>query len=151
MNVILLEEVYRLGNPGDIVSVKNGYAVNYLIPQKKAVKKTKEGLIILEKQKEEIEKKKNQIANRYKEMAIKLQEVSLVQLEVAVGEDNKIFGSITAKMVVDQIAKNYKIDIDKKYIYFTSNIKLLGKYDLEFRLNKEIKIQSELEVIAKKN
>lgn len=149
MDVILLEEVYSLGNPGDIVNVKNGYAVNFLIPQKRAVKKTKESLVVLEKQKDEIQKKKEEIASGYKEMGDKLKEIKSIKIEVTVGEDNKIFGSITSKMVVDQIAKDHNFDIHKKYVYLKNNIKLLGAYEVEFRLNKEIKIQSELEIVAK--
>jgi large subunit ribosomal protein L9 len=145
VRIILLRDFETLGESGTQVEVKEGFARNYLIPKGIALKASRENL----KKFEEIAKqKKNKTARALKnseELAEKLKTLSLT-VPVKVGEDDKIFGSVTTQMIAEQLQeKGY--EIDKRQVQLEEPIKALGIYDIPIRLHSEISTSVKLWVI----
>ena len=136
MKVILKEDVQNLGQQGDVVEVKSGYARNYLMPQKLAIlftkqqKKSIEEAQIVEKRK--LEREKDQL-----ESVLKQVEDLNLSLKMQSEEDNKLFGSVTKLDIVKLLEEN-GITIDKKYIDLSSPIKTLGKHKVNIVFTKEM-------------
>ena len=136
MKVILKEDVQNLGQQGDLVEVKSGYARNYLMPQKLAIlftkqqKKSIEEAQIVEKRKLEREKDKL-------ESVLKQVEDLNLSLKMQSEEDNKLFGSVTKLDIVKLLEEN-GITIDKKYIDLSSPIKTLGEHKVNIVFTKEM-------------
>ena len=136
MKVILKEDVQNLGQQGDIVEVKPGYARNYLMPQKLATlftkqqKKSIEEAQIVEKRK--LEREKDQL-----ESVLKQVEDLNLYLKMKSEEDNKLFGSVTKLDIVKLLEEN-GITIDKKYIDLSSPIKTLGEHKVNIVFTKEM-------------
>ena len=136
MKVILKEDVQNLGQQGDVVDVKPGYARNYLMPQKLAIlftkqqKKSIEEAQIVEKRK--LEREKDQL-----ESVLKQVEDLNLYLKMKSEEDNKLFGSVTKLDIVKLLEEN-GITIDKKYIDLSSPIKTLGEHKVNIVFTKEM-------------
>ena len=136
MKVILKEDVQNLGQQGDVVEVKSGYARNYLMPQKLAIlftkqqKKSIEEAQIVEKRK--LEREKDQLESVLK----KVEDLNL-SLKMQSEEDNKLFGSVTKLDIVKLLEEN-GITIDKKYIDLSSPIKTLGEHKVYIVFTKEM-------------
>ena len=136
MKVILKEDVQNLGQQGDVVEVKSGYARNYLMPQKLAIlftkqqKKSIEQAQIVEKRK--LEREKDQL-----ESVLKQVEDLNLSLKMQSEEDNKLFGSVTKLDIVKLLEEN-GITIDKKYIDLSSPIKTLGEHKVNIVFTKEM-------------
>ena len=136
MKVILKEDVQNLGQQGDVVEVKPGFARNYLMPQKLAIlftkqqKKSIEEAQIVEKRK--LEREKDQL-----ESVLKQVEDLNLSLKMQSEEDNKLFGSVTKLYIVKLLEEN-GITIDKKYIDLTSPIKTLGEHKVSIVFTKEM-------------
>ena len=136
MKVILKEDVQNLGQQGDVVEVKSGYARNYLMPQKLAIlftkqqKKSIEEAQIVEKRK--LEREKDQLESVLK----KVEDLNL-SLKMQSEEDNKLFGSVTKLDIVKLLEEN-GITIDKKYIDLSSPIKTLGEHKVNIVFTKEM-------------
>jgi large subunit ribosomal protein L9 len=136
MKVILKENVQNLGQQGDVVEVKPGYARNYLMPQKLAIlftkqqKKSIEQAQIVEKRK--LEREKNQL-----ESVLKQVEDLNLSLKMQSEEDDKLFGSVTKLDIVKLLEEN-GITIDKKYIDLSSPIKTLGEHKVNIVFTKEM-------------
>jgi large subunit ribosomal protein L9 len=128
MEVILLEPVRKVGNVGDVVIVKNGYARNYLIPAKKALRSTKDNLAFFESKKAEIEKE-NQNKTTEAEKIVKAIDGTFVTLITQAGEDGRLYGSVTP-LDISRPLEN----IDRKQIALSAPIKYIGVYDVEVRL-----------------
>ena len=136
MKVILKEDVQNLGQQGDVVEVKPGYARNYLMPQKLATlftkqqKKSIEEAQIVEQRK--LEREKDQL-----ESVLKQVEDLNLSLKMQSEEDNKLFGSVTKLDIVKLLEEN-GITIDKKYIDLSSPIKTLGEHKVSIVFTKEM-------------
>lgn len=136
MKVILKEDVQNLGQQGDVVEVKPGYARNYLMPQKLAIlftkqqKKSIEEAQIVEKRK--LEREKDQL-----ESVLKQVEDLNLSLKMQSEEDNKLFGSVTKLDIVKLLEEN-GITIDKKYVDLSSPIKTLGEHKVNIMFTKEM-------------
>ena len=136
MKVILKEDVQNLGQQGDVVEVKPGYARNYLMPQKLATlftkqqKKSIEEAQIVEKRK--LEREKDQL-----ESVLKQVEDLNLSLKMQSEEDDKLFGSVTKLDIVKLLEEN-GITIDKKYIDLSSPIKTLGEHKVNIVFTKEM-------------
>ena len=136
MKVILKEDVQNLGQQGDVVEVKPGFARNYLMPQKLAIlftkqqKKSIEEAQIVEKRK--LEREKDQL-----ESVLKQVEDLNLYLKMKSEEDNKLFGSVTKLDIVKLLEEN-GITIDKKYIDLSSPIKTLGEHKVNIVFTKEM-------------
>ena len=147
IKVILLENIKGVGNKEQIVEVKDGYANNFLFPQKKAVLATEENLNKLKQKNQKIinnDKKEIEKANLIKEKI----ENKIVNLKVKAGENGKIFGSVGTKEIIDEIEKQLDIKIDKKQMPSDARVKSLGNHNLILKLYKDIKVNIILNVIG---
>ena len=146
MKVILTDNIVRVGVKGDLVDVKPGYFRNYLDPQGLAVKATKENMEELEKMREEL--KKEEAENRKAAEALKEKIEGLtVEQKVRVGEDGKLFGSVTNKDIAEALA-NQGIEIDRKRIEEVEKIDGLGEFVLNARLYEGVNADLKVNVVA---
>ncbi len=147
MKVILQQEVKKLGKKGDIIEVSEGYARNYLLPQKLAIPATA-GNVNAAKQQKDIEAHK---AKRILDEA-RLHAAQIAKLKVSVpvktGEGGKLFGSVTSKDIADALKAQHGVDIDKRKIELKDALKTLGTYPVTIKLHPEIAAQIEVEVTA---
>ncbi|TYP95583.1 LSU ribosomal protein L9P [Fodinibius salinus] len=145
MKLILREDVNKLGDAGDIVEVKAGYGRNYLIPQGKAMMATDGALKRVERMKEKAERRAELTVERAQDMAERLETTS-VTIPVAVGEDERIHGSVTNQDIADALAER-DINIDKRKISLDKDIKTLGEYTATVNLISEIKAEIKVWVV----
>lgn len=146
MKYILIEDVKSLGKKGDLVNAKQGYARNFLIPNKLAIEATKENLEKWEadnKQKREEERIRRQEAENLKK---KLEGIT-IKVKAKTGASDKLFGSITAIDIAQALENQEGIAIDKKKIELADNIKNLGRYRVDIRIYPEVVAQCPVEVI----
>ena len=146
MKIVLLQSVRGLGNPGDIVNVKSGYARNYLIPKDIAVYATKTNVIQIENR---IAKAKEVEADRVEQLktiAEKLDKLSL-KFALKAGEEDKLFGSVTTQMVSEALSDN-GYTIEKKDIDITQPIKTLGNHYVIIYLHTDITAKVKIKVKA---
>ncbi len=136
MKVILKENHDILGKIGDVVTVKDGYARNFLIPKKIAYIATEGNVRRLEEEKKQyaVRMKKEQISAT--ELAAAIEQLSLT-IPVQVGEDDKLYGSVTSQMIADSL-KEKGYEIDKKKIILDEPIKVLGIYTIDVKLHPEV-------------
>jgi len=136
MKVILTEEIEAIGQPGDLLTVKDGYARNYLLPNNKAVKATTQNMKQLEHQKRFVGEKLNKIKSEAEKLAKKLEKTSCTITKPA-GEEDKLFGSVTSADICENL-KNEGIEIDKKKISLDAPLKELGIFNIPVKLHPEI-------------
>ena len=136
MKVILKEDVQKLGQQGDVVEVKSGYARNYLMPQKLAILFTKQQKKSIEEaqrvEERKLEREKDQL-----ELVLKQVEDLSLSLKMQSEEDSKLFGSVTKFDIVKLLEKN-GITLDKKYVGLSSPIKTLGEHKVNIVFTKEM-------------
>ena len=136
MKIILNENIESLGKIGDIVSVKSGYARNYLIPNRLAQVATEKNIKSTQKLIELREKKDAINRSNLEALAKKLDKLTL-KFELQAGEEDKLFGSVTSTMICDAIAEEgYKVD--KKEIQLDEPIKHLGNHFVEIKLDNDL-------------
>lgn len=136
MKVILRQNIDKLGKIGQIVDVKDGYALNYLIPKGFAYVAVKGNVKALEEEKKIVEKRNQQELKAAEALASELQKIS-VTIPVQVGEEDKIFGTVTAQMIADAL-KEKGHDIDKRKIEMDEQIKTLGIYNVNVKLHPSV-------------
>ena len=136
MKVILKEDVHNLGQQGDVVEVKAGYARNYLMPQKLAILFTKQQKKSFEEaqrvEERKLEREKDQLESLLKQV-----EALSLFIKMQSEEDNKLFGSVTKLDIVKLLEEN-GITIDKKYVDLSSPIKTLGEHKFNIVFTKEM-------------
>jgi large subunit ribosomal protein L9 len=147
MQVILTEDVANLGKSGELVAVRPGYGRNYLIPQGLALLATKRNVATIEHNKKLIAEKNAKAKQAAEATAQKLAGVT-VQLERAVGEGDKLFGSVTTKDIAEALAAQGH-QVDKKSIQLGEAIKALGQYTVDVRLTSGVTAQIKVWVVAK--
>lgn len=145
MKLILREDVNKLGESGDIVEVKAGYGRNYLIPQGKAMMATEGALKQVERMREKAAQRAELTVKKAQDMAERLETLS-VTIPVAVGEDDRIHGSVTTQDIADAL-KERDINIDKRKITLDQDISTLGEYTATISLISEIKAQIKVWVV----
>ncbi len=137
MQVILLQDVKTLGKKGEIVKVSDGYAKNYVIPQKLGVEAT--------------DKNKNELKNQQKRDAIVAQQQldeakafgekiakETVQLTMKAGEGGRVFGSVSSKEIVTAVKQQFGFEIDKKKLQMPEPIKAFGTYEIPVKLHPQV-------------
>ena len=132
MQVILTQDVNNLGKAGELVSVRPGYGRNYLVPRGLAVTATVTNKQRLEHEKAVIERRVTKERATATELAGRINGMTL-QFERMVGEDEKLFGSVTNRDIADQL-KRANVDLDHRWIELEHPIKALGKYEVPVRL-----------------
>jgi len=146
IQVILLEDVAGQGRKGEIVSVSDGYAHNFLLKNKKAVLATAEELQKIENRKKKEAKKHEE--ERQKAIEVKkILEGKVLTISVKSGENGKLFGAITSKEIASQIKEELNLDIDKKKI--EANIKSLGTDEVSIKLFADVKAILKVNVVSK--
>ncbi len=139
MEVILLERIERLGQIGDVVKVKPGYARNYLLPQNKAMRATKANLEIFESQRAQIEATNLHRREEAEAVAAKMEGLRLVIVRQA-AETGQLYGSVTARDIRDA-AKEAGYTVEKTAAHLHQPIKALGTYAVPFVLHPEVKVE----------
>lgn len=133
MKIILYKDVQNLGEEGDIKIVANGYARNYLLPSKLAVKYTKSTEIELAQKQQSIARRKKEKSNKAADIKSRI-EVLTLDLAVAAGEKGKLFGSVTSSAVVDYL-QSQGIEIERKKVELPEGgIKLVGNHTVKIKL-----------------
>lgn len=147
MQVILNKTVDELGSVGEVVSVKDGYARNYLFPRGLASEATAANIKIVERLKaKEMEREKVERAGA-EALASRINGVSAT-LEVNAGEDDKLFGSVTAADI-QRLLGAQGVEVEKKDVLIKSPIRKLGTYDVEVRCHSNVRATMKLTVIKK--
>ena len=136
MKVILKEDVQNLGQQGDVVEVKPGYARNYLMPQKLAILFTKQQKKSIEEAQRVEERKLEREKDQLESVLKQVEDLSL-SLKMQSEEDSKLFGSVTKLDIVKLLEKN-GITVDKKYVDLSSPIKTLGEHKVNIMFTKEM-------------
>ena len=136
MKVILKEDVQNLGQQGDVVEVKSGYARNYLMPQKLAILFTKQQKKSIDEAKIVEERKLEREKDQLESVLKQVEDLSL-SLKMQSEEDSKLFGSVTKLDIVKLLEEN-GITVDKKYVDLSSPIKTLGEHKVNIVFTKEM-------------
>lgn len=147
MKVILLDNIKGVGKKDEVINASDGYARNFLFPKKLAVEATKENLGKLNSKNEAKEFKKQNEKNDAEEVAKKLEKINLT-IKVKAGENQKIFGGVTAKEIAENLKEQYKIEIDKKKIELKETIKNLGVFNVNIKLFEGVNAKLKVNVIA---
>ena len=148
IKVILKENIKGVGKKDEIVEVKDGYANNFLLNQNKAILATPENINKLKARNEKIQKHHDRDVKNAKELKEILATKEIV-LKVKAGENNKVFGSINAKEIVQAVKDQLNIDIDKKKVSADSKVKEIGVHNVELKLHSEVKANLKVRVEAK--
>jgi large subunit ribosomal protein L9 len=146
MDVILREEVEKLGNRGSIVKVADGYARNYLLPKKLAVLATESNRKIVEQEREAWLRKEAKIKTDAEDLGRLLSGVTLT-FRQKVGENDHLFGSVTAKDIAEALEKQ-NFHLDRRKVLLDEPIKTLGEHKISLRLHREVSI--DIPVIVEK-
>ena len=147
MEVILREDVPHLGRCGDTVTVKNGYGRNYLIPRGLAVIASSRNAAQIEHARRLIAQREAKLLRTAEAMKAKLEGAS-INVPKQVGEDDKLFGSVTNKEIADALAAQ-GIEVDRKKIEIAEPIRTLGVHNVIVRLGRELNAELKVWVVAK--
>ena len=145
MELILKEDVENLGFKDDLVSVKNGYGRNFLIPNGLAILATESNKKVHQEKIKQSQNKQKKAIDEANKIVKKLEKLDL-KISAKALEGDKLFGSVTSAEISKQLAEN-SIEIEKKYIQLNSNIKKTGNYSTNIRLHREVNFELKFEVI----
>jgi large subunit ribosomal protein L9 len=144
MKLILREDVYNLGKSGEVVSVKNGYARNYLLPRNLALLANAESVKQLDHEKQVIELRQQKLKGTAEEQSKALSAVA-VKITRKVGDQDKLFGSVTALDIAEALNKAGQ-KIDRRLIHLPEPIKAVGQFEIEVRLHRDVVTKIKVEV-----
>jgi large subunit ribosomal protein L9 len=147
IQVVLQSDVDNVGKSGELVRVRPGYARNYLIPRQLAVPATTAAVNRITHERAVAIAKSDKARKEANDVAAKIGALTLT-LHQRVGEDNKLFGSVTTKDI-EAAAKAKGFDIDRKKMHLVEPIKALGSYELEVKLFSDVTAKLKVEVVAK--
>jgi large subunit ribosomal protein L9 len=147
MDIILIQDVDNLGGANEVVKVRNGYARNFLIPQKFAVEASPSNLKQLEERRKQIEKKEKKMLSAINEVIAKLKEGAL-KIGAKSGTSGKIFGSVTSLQLARAIREQKGYEIDRKKISLPDEVKELGAYKATIDFGNGHSTELEFEVVA---
>jgi len=145
MRLILTEDVPKLGDAGDVVTVKPGYARNYLIPKGKAMLATEDRIRQLEHQKRMIDDRQRKEIGAHEAVARSLRGIELA-FEVQVGEEGKLFGSVTNSDIQHRLAER-GFELERRKIQLPEPIKQVGDYLVTVRLHREVQAEIKVSVV----
>ena len=149
MKVILLQTDENLGQIGDIINVKSGYARNYLIPKKIASIATKENITYFNHWIENQKIKEAKTRENIELLAKQLDKMTL-KFQLKAGDNDKLFGSVTTQMISDEIEKQ-GYSVDKKELMLDEPIKAVGNHFVQVNLGEELKPKIKIKIQAEKN
>jgi len=137
MQIILLENIIKLGKIGDLVDVKNGYGRNFLLKTGKALRANKENIEIVGKKKDELNKKSNETKRIFKEIAEKINNKNLKFTKEA-KENGELFGSIKPKEVSNAFLDILKTEVNPSQIDLKQEINKIGRYQISINLHSDV-------------
>jgi large subunit ribosomal protein L9 len=144
MDVILLERIERLGQMGDVVNVKPGFARNFLFPQKKALRANKENRAYFESRRTELEANNLKRRDEAQAVAKKMDGLKLVIVRQA-GEGGQLYGSVSARDIADELSKQ-GYQVERAQVLLNAPVKVLGMFKTPVRLHPDVKIEIEFTV-----
>ena len=145
MEVILIENIYKLGKIGDKVSVKNGYGRNFLLKTGKALRVSEENISLVSKKKDELNKKNNDTKKQFDEIAKKITGKSLIFKKEA-KDNGDLYGSIKPKEISLSFLENLKIEVKPSQIILKTDIDKVGDYIIDINLHSEVSTQIKITV-----
>ena len=144
MKVILREDISNLGKSGELVTVKDGFGRNYLLPRKLAVLATEQNVRQLEHERAVITARNAKLKGAAEEQAKKLGSVK-VTIRRKVGEQDKLYGSVTVLDIAEALAAQGQT-VDRRQLHLAEPIKATGNYDVELRLHRDVTAKIKVEV-----
>ncbi|GDX44016.1 MAG: ribosomal protein [Bacteroidota bacterium] len=147
MQIILIQDVNNLGGANEVVTVKNGYARNFLIPNKMAVEASPSNLKQLEERLKQIRKKEEKMLAEINKVIAALQQ-GAVKIGAKTGTSGKIFGSVTTVQIAKAVREQKGYEIDRRRIHLIDEIKELGAYKAKVDFGNGNETEIELEIIA---
>jgi large subunit ribosomal protein L9 len=148
MKIILQKPVDKLGSPGDVAEVADGYARNYLIPRGLAIKAEKGALKQAETLKRAHVSRLSKQKGEYEAIASKLISAGPVRIEARAGEEGKLFGSVTGSDIADAVAVQTGVAIDRKDVHLDEPIRSTGTHEVRVKLFHEVEPVLTVEVVA---
>lgn len=148
MQLILKKDVQNLGEAGDLVNVKDGYARNFLLPQKIAEVATDGALKNREQNLVRIKAKQEKLHQQALEKAEKLAKLASIELSAKAGESGKLFGTITTKKLAEELLAKSGIEVDRKNISLNAPINKVGEYKMLIKLTSKVKTELAVVVTA---
>lgn len=147
MKVYFLQDVKGKGKKGEIIEVPAGYG-NYLLTSQSGIVASPENIKALEREKEEENKRQLKELEEKKELKKRIEETEVV-IKAKIGNEGKMFGSITTKQIADAIKEKLGVDIDKRKIILNTNMNALGTYEISIQLHKEVTATIKVHVVEK--
>jgi large subunit ribosomal protein L9 len=147
MDIILLKDVDKLGYKHEVVTVKNGFGRNYLIPQKLGIIANKTNRARLKELVRAHEAQEAKKLDFYKEIVAKLESIVL-KIGAKAGTSGKIFGSVTNVQIAQALKDQFDVDIERRKIELPEDVKMLGTYSADLRLHAEVETKINFEVVA---
>ena len=148
MQIILKKDVQNLGEAGDMIQVKDGYARNYLLPNDMAELATKGAIKNREQNLARIKAKQEKMHTEALEFAKRIEEIGKIELSAKAGESGKLFGTITTKKLAEELFAKLGTEIDKKDLTLNAPINKVGEYELTIKLTSKVKTQLAVVVSA---
>ncbi len=146
MQVILTQDVENLGRAGEVVKVKPGYGRNYLLPRGMALVASRGNLAQVEHHRRAIAREQAKITAEFKKKAEQLQGVS-VSIARKAGQEDKIFGSVTSKDIVEALA-DQNIEIDRRWVQLDDALRATGTFEVNIRFNADISVPLKVNVVG---
>ncbi len=148
MQVILKKDVQNLGEAGDLVNVKDGYARNFLLPQNVAEVATEGALQNREQNLARIKAKQEKLHKEALELAEKIEKFGELKLSAKAGESGKLFGTITTKKLTEELQAQAGIEVDRKNVSLNAPINKIGEYTMLIKLTSKVKTELKVSVSA---
>ena len=148
IQVILKKDVQNLGEAGDLVNVKDGYARNFLIPQNAAEIATEGALQNREQNLARIKAKQEKLHKEALELAEKIEKFAELKLSAKAGESGKLFGTITTKKLAEELKAQSGIEVDRKNVSLNAPINKIGEYTMLIKLTSKVKTELKVTVTA---
>lgn len=148
MKVILKNEIPSLGKVGDVINVKDGYAINYLIPKQLAMKADTGSIRAINHQKMMVEHLKKKLVKNTTDTKLKIESTEVV-IEKQIGDQDKLFGSVTAQDISDAL-EVHGLKIDKRKIELDTPIHSIGLYNIVVKLHPEVIANLKVKVVGAK-
>jgi len=147
MEIILLKDIDKVGDKHEIVTVKNGYGRNYLIPQGLAIIANTKNRIRLDELVKDEEAEEAKLVGHYQELADKLKD-KVIKIGAKAGTSGKIFGSVTNVQIAQALKEQFDLEIQRKKIDMPEEVKNIGAYKVILNLHKEVSTEVDIEVVA---